>query len=89
MKGDYYRYLAEVAVADAKAGQSKAAFLHCVFLPVVFVFLFLMQKKSIKYFPGNCLLSIQRYLIMTQPSTGADNNTADSFFVNVNFWTVC
>ena len=45
MKGDYYRYLAEVAVADAKAGQSKPAFLHCVFvLPVVFVFLFLMQK---------------------------------------------
>ena len=44
MKGDYYRYLAEVAVADAKAGQSKAAFLLCVLLPVVFVFLFLMQK---------------------------------------------
>ena len=36
MKGDYYRYLAEVAVADAKAGQSKPAALHCVSLNVVF-----------------------------------------------------
>jgi len=44
MKGDYYRYLAEVAVADAKAGQSKPAALHCVYLPVVFFSLLFLPK---------------------------------------------
>ena len=80
MKGDYYRYLAEVAVADAKAGQLRSFLPRSVFARCV-CFCVFGSRNPKKYFQGNCLLTIQRYLIMTQQPTGAliTNSTADYF----------
>ena len=52
MKGDYFRYLAEVAVGDAKAGEENGKILKHIGVPMEFYF------PSIANFSCWCLLPI-------------------------------